>query len=125
TLGPEPRINVLDFLSGQPCFLQKRLQLNPSRLRPFVGKPRGRSGCSGDRAETLWFEVVHRFTYLRSKLPNQGWHVLTRLWHITTRRSREPGSSFFEVQLLLSGAALRERGRALPPRVTSFSRPSR
>src|SRR5262245_7572283 len=59
TWDTEPGINLLDFLSAQRCFLQERLQLDPSRLRPFVGKPGGRPDCSRDRAQTLGFEVVH------------------------------------------------------------------
>jgi hypothetical protein len=76
TLGTEPGTNVLDFLPGQPRFLQKRLRLDPSRLGPFEGKPRGRPGCNRDSTEMLGFEVVHGFAFLRSKLPNQGWCLL-------------------------------------------------
>jgi len=75
TFDTEAGISILDMLFGQPGLLQKRLWLDPSRLRPFAGKARDHPGCSRDRAETLWFEVVHG-SPLCVKTPRLRQHVL-------------------------------------------------
>src|ERR1700689_4842137 len=82
-LNGESSGTVVDLLTGNSRFLQKRLRLEPGASCPRPCEPRDAPRCSRERAEACAVDSIHR---VHTPLAGGRWPAATILWRAIARR---------------------------------------